>query len=294
MTTNNLTERMHKTVEARRSGTQTVISFIERLYGIKIFRDSLIQNELGETSFNAEITEKIDAMINKLVNRDNINKLANYYLVNIISGECTCYDYIWNGPYHDVCKHVHATRLYIELLHGRLQVQDVKQSLVKFFKDKEHAIALEKKNHIIYNGTIDEAYQEILRLFNYVGNDIFFSADQKIAAQDPFRPISNMQIPMTLDNFQESVSSQSIDNSTTSDQVNSVQNYNNTPGDEKENDSTLAIKRSLEELFLEKKCFWNPKEFTNIVVTKKLCLDDDPTENGLKMMLFESKNILPI
>ncbi|CAG8819935.1 34356_t:CDS:2, partial [Racocetra persica] len=53
MTTNNLTECMHKTVETRRSGTQTVISFIEHLYSIKILRDSLVQNELGETSFNA-------------------------------------------------------------------------------------------------------------------------------------------------------------------------------------------------------------------------------------------------
>ncbi|CAG8814969.1 10314_t:CDS:2, partial [Racocetra fulgida] len=55
-------------------------------------------------------------------------------------------------------------------------------------------------------------------------------------AQDPFRPISNMQIPTTLNNFQESASSQSIDNSTTSDQVNSAQNYNNSV-----HDNTLEI-----------------------------------------------------
>ncbi|CAG8755587.1 28778_t:CDS:2, partial [Racocetra persica] len=166
MTTNNLTEHMHKMVEARRSGTQTVVSFIERLYGIKILRDSLVQNELGETLFNtglvtywnmhtiehkqfphkkpidenvestkvAELTKKIDAMITKLVNCNDINIPANYYLVNMLSGECTCYDYIWRSSYHDICKHVYAARLYIELLHKRLQVQDVKQSLVKHFK----------------------------------------------------------------------------------------------------------------------------------------------------------------
>ncbi|KAF0450146.1 proteophosphoglycan ppg4 [Gigaspora margarita] len=37
MTTNNLTERMHKTVESRCSGIQTVVKFIEHLYGTKIF-----------------------------------------------------------------------------------------------------------------------------------------------------------------------------------------------------------------------------------------------------------------
>ncbi|CAG8660392.1 5150_t:CDS:2, partial [Scutellospora calospora] len=35
MMTNNLTEQMHKTVEARSSGIQTVVKFIECLYGVK-------------------------------------------------------------------------------------------------------------------------------------------------------------------------------------------------------------------------------------------------------------------
>ncbi|CAG8846384.1 32082_t:CDS:1, partial [Racocetra persica] len=52
---------------------------------------------------------------------------------------------------------------------------------------------------------------------------------------------------------------------------------------EKENDSTLSVKRSLEDLFLKKKCDWNPKEFTNTAVAKRLYLDDNPIENGLKL-----------
>ncbi|CAG8721638.1 259_t:CDS:2, partial [Cetraspora pellucida] len=51
----------------------------------------------------------------------------------------------------------------------------------------------------------------------------------------------------------------------------------------KENDSTLVVKRSLEDLFLEKKCDWNPKEFTNTAVAKRLCLDDNPIKNSLKL-----------
>ncbi|CAG8844151.1 30677_t:CDS:2, partial [Racocetra persica] len=47
----------------------------------------------------------------------------------------------------------------------------------------------------------------------------------------------------------------------------------------KKNDSTLSVKRSLEDLFLKKKCNWNPKEFTNTAVAKRLCLDDNPIEN---------------
>ncbi|CAG8810664.1 12705_t:CDS:2, partial [Racocetra persica] len=47
----------------------------------------------------------------------------------------------------------------------------------------------------------------------------------------------------------------------------------------KENDSTLSVKRSLEDLFLKKKCDWNPKKFTNTAVAKRLCLDDNPIEN---------------
>ncbi|CAG8823872.1 2457_t:CDS:1, partial [Racocetra fulgida] len=45
------------------------------------------------------------------------------------------------------------------------------------------------------------------------------------------------------------------------------------------NNMALAMKRSLEELFLEQGCDWNPKEFTNAAITKRLCLDDNPVEN---------------
>ncbi|CAG8466553.1 33376_t:CDS:2 [Gigaspora margarita] len=62
-----------------------------------------------------------------------------------------------------------------------------------------------------------------------------------------------------------------------------IRNKRQVSGNEKENDATLAIKRSLEELFLEKECNWNPKEFTNVAVAKRLCLDNNPVENGVKL-----------
>lgn len=36
---------------------------------------------------------------------------SNYYAVNIITGE-SYLDYTWNGSFRDVCKHVHAVRIY--------------------------------------------------------------------------------------------------------------------------------------------------------------------------------------
>ncbi|CAB4387715.1 unnamed protein product [Rhizophagus irregularis] len=33
----------------------------------------------------------------------NHHKHSEYYLINIKAGECTCFDYIWNGPFRDTC-----------------------------------------------------------------------------------------------------------------------------------------------------------------------------------------------
>ncbi|KAF0438408.1 proteophosphoglycan ppg4 [Gigaspora margarita] len=500
MTTNNLTERMNKTIESRRSGTQTVVSFVERLYGIKSIKQSLVQNELGKTLFDAglstywnmrtiehkrmpvkkpidkkrrlnqgrlysllgfviplpeqtnyilvkkqntrfyspynnhrvsistEVLEKIDAMIIKLINRNNIDIPVTHYLVNLSTNECTCYDYIWNGPFRDVCKHIHAAHIYLELSCGKLQRQDIKEKLVSHFKNKERAVALEYKNWFIYNGTIEQAYQEILRLFDATGDDIFFPNERQTTIKDPFRPIDKIQIPTTIgapkihgakyrkpnrlfnipntkllenymNNFNqeyiyENANAHNSDNclSESSNQAqnhvnsfnqeyiyenadaynydnldnclsessNQAQNhmnsfnqeyiyenanaydYNNsdnclsestnqaqnrinssnqeyiyenvdahdydnsdnyipysvqrrnttrirkkrrtsaqthTSSNEKENNT----KRLLEELFLERECNWNPKEFTNAAVTKRLHLDDNPVENGVKL-----------
>ncbi|CAG8688048.1 3912_t:CDS:2, partial [Scutellospora calospora] len=91
MTMNNLTERMYKTVEAQCCGIQIVVKFIERLY--------------------MNILEKINEIIIKLVNKENLHIPEIYYLVNTLS----------------------------EALHGNLQMQEIKEKLVQHFKDKENA-----------------------------------------------------------------------------------------------------------------------------------------------------------
>ncbi|KAF0450147.1 9-o-acetyl-n-acetylneuraminate esterase [Gigaspora margarita] len=280
----------------------------------------------------ANISEKINEMIVKLVNRENLYIPETCYLVNTLSGECTCYDYIWNGPFRDVCKHVYAARQYTEALRGKLQMQEIKEKLVQHFKDKENVVAPEKKNYIIHRGTSDEVYQEILRLYYSIDNDIFFPIERKTIANDPFHPMDSIQIPSTsgapknnrakfrkpshfssnmqIENSQECYNENFSDSTITeiteiseipiSDIENvdphSIRRRNTTRvrnkrrthsqaihSNRQENDTAFTTKRSLEELFLEKKCDWNPREFTNMAVTKRLRLDDDPVENGIKL-----------
>ena len=58
-TTNNFTERIHRTIEAVYSGKQTVLTFIERLYGYKFQRDSLTNH--GQTEFEAGLVTLFNA-----------------------------------------------------------------------------------------------------------------------------------------------------------------------------------------------------------------------------------------
>ena len=47
-TTNNFTERMNRTIEATYSGKQTVLTFVERLYGVTLTRENLVENHTGK------------------------------------------------------------------------------------------------------------------------------------------------------------------------------------------------------------------------------------------------------
>ena len=66
-TTNNFTERIHRTIETGYTGKQTVLSFLERLYGIKLSRDNLTENS-GQVNFEAGLvtlfnTQSIEQVI---------------------------------------------------------------------------------------------------------------------------------------------------------------------------------------------------------------------------------------
>jgi hypothetical protein len=70
-TTNNFTERIHRTIEAVQSGKQTVLTFIERLYGYKFQRNSLT-NQSGQNEFEAGLVT--------LFNTQSIEQV-NYFII---------------------------------------------------------------------------------------------------------------------------------------------------------------------------------------------------------------------
>ncbi|CAB4397951.1 unnamed protein product [Rhizophagus irregularis] len=100
-------------------------------------------------------------------------------------------DYFYNGPFRDVCKHVHAARLY----HNANQYSEkecffrqIKEDFVTYFKNKERVIPAENKNRLIYEGDTDEAYNEIIRLYYLQGGSIFLPRDNISGRNsDPFR-----------------------------------------------------------------------------------------------------------
>jgi len=66
-TTNNFTERIHRTIESTYSGRQTVLSFIERLYGIKVSQNNVTENS-GQFNFEAGLVTLFNAQSVEQVN----------------------------------------------------------------------------------------------------------------------------------------------------------------------------------------------------------------------------------
>ncbi|CAG8783679.1 4947_t:CDS:2, partial [Gigaspora rosea] len=168
MTTNNLTERINKSVEGRRVGTQPINSFIESGSGnileFKNYRTLITTIQatdgyemttksgtalhivaLRNSGFRSPYTmrkinidnksfELLQQMIDKLASKHSVMQQNDYYLVNISTGECTCLDFIWNSSFRDICKH-------------------------------ECAMPKEQKNLIIYSNSVDAVFKEILRSY---------------------------------------------------------------------------------------------------------------------------------
>ena len=126
--------------------------------------------------FNQEIMNNLFPIMNKLAENiiQEIGELQpNHYIVNIITGECPLYlDYIWNGSLRDVCKHVHAACIYNDYLKSQNQnefINNITCKLVEYFKNKQCILPISRKNLLIYNGNTQEAYKEIIRLYNLQG-----------------------------------------------------------------------------------------------------------------------------
>src|SRR6185436_11705323 len=53
MTTNNYTERINRTIESPLPGKQTVVMFIERLYGMKLLRENYYEEGTGQVTYES-------------------------------------------------------------------------------------------------------------------------------------------------------------------------------------------------------------------------------------------------
>lgn len=117
-------------------------------------------------------------MINRYIELHEINIRDGNYLVNIKTGECfLCLDYIWNGSFRDVCKHVYAARIYAE---GQKRgdfasiIAETKQELVNYFRNRDDISSslssLSSLSHIRSQGNTKEIYTEIERLYQVIGN----------------------------------------------------------------------------------------------------------------------------
>ena len=138
-----------------------------------------------ESSYDSEfvrldhnISDLLMPLHNKLMEQ-HLKKISDYsehsedYLINLKTRECTCFDYIWNGPFRDVCKHCHAALIYKDAIKSSdisLFKQEIKKELVQYFKNKQRVLPIESKNLLIYNGDVETAYLEIVNLYNTHSN----------------------------------------------------------------------------------------------------------------------------
>ncbi|RIB01602.1 hypothetical protein C2G38_980372 [Gigaspora rosea] len=61
ITTNNYTERMNRTIESQLTEKQTVVTFIERLYGIKLLSENLCSEGTNKSVYEAGLVTLLNA-----------------------------------------------------------------------------------------------------------------------------------------------------------------------------------------------------------------------------------------
>jgi hypothetical protein len=98
---------------------------------------------------------------------------SGFHVCNIITGECTCWEYIWNSSLHDKCRHCHAANLFKEIEQKEYNIEaisEVKKDLVQYFRNKERVTPASIKNNVIYQGDIEDFFQKIIKLYSTQGN----------------------------------------------------------------------------------------------------------------------------
>ncbi len=117
------------------------------------------------------IMQNLNPLLKQTFKNHNIQERDGYYITNIVTGEClNCFDFIWNGSFHNVCKHCHSARIFVKSLENYDDVvNETKEQLVNYFKNKQRVLPPELKNYKIYQGDIETAFQEIVKEYNEKG-----------------------------------------------------------------------------------------------------------------------------
>ncbi len=76
-TTNNFTERMNRTIEATYSGKQTVLTFVERLYGVTLICENLVENYTEKLIYEARLVITFNA---QFIEQVSIIFIFNIYI----------------------------------------------------------------------------------------------------------------------------------------------------------------------------------------------------------------------
>ncbi|GET03953.1 hypothetical protein GLOIN_2v1542684 [Rhizophagus clarus] len=178
------------------------ISSDQKIFFVKKKPDDLLVSPYDNKPLHLDekIVRRLNNMITFLMKSllsENIKLDQGFYICDIITGECTCWEYIWNSSLRDKCRHCHAATLFKETQQkGHIEVVNkAKENLVHYFRNKERVVPASIKNNIIYQGDIENSYQEIIRLYNVQGNKIFYPLKRSSEEiKDPFRPIIYLQL----------------------------------------------------------------------------------------------------
>ncbi|RHZ70140.1 hypothetical protein Glove_275g103 [Diversispora epigaea] len=195
-----------------------LLGFVEQsnylnYYYIKKYLQSKIIIDYNEEPVELE-KDNIDylkPMTEQLAKNCNVELRDGYYITNIVTGECPlCLDYIWNGPFHDVCKHCPARIFSKAQVNNSNVIEETKKNFANYFKNKERVVPPNQKNNIIYLRSTDEAYEEIICLFNIEGTKIFYSPiKQSNVCIDSFGPIEfhQQEKEKQINHYKETINS---------------------------------------------------------------------------------------
>jgi len=104
--------------------------------------------------------QNLDPLFKQMYKNHNIQVRDGYRITNIIIREClNHFDYIWNELFRNVCKYCYSARIFVKSFENfNSVINEIKEQLVTFFKNKQRILPLELKNYNIYQGDVETAF----------------------------------------------------------------------------------------------------------------------------------------